>query len=91
MGSILERIFEGDLFPNEHTAPGDPEYRELTGKFSDGMEKFKKDLLAENYSHLEEMEEVMNAASAMEVKQAFCNGMILGIKIMIEVNESDEK
>ena len=91
MDSILERIFEGDLFPNEHTAPDDPDYRELTRKVSDEMERFKKELSAENYSYIEEMEETINAVSAMEVKQAFCNGMILGIKIMIEVNEKSEK
>ena len=91
MDSILDKIFEGDLYPNENTVPSNPEYRALSKKVSDEMENFQKELSTENYSRLEEMIGNVHATSALEVKQAFCNGAALGLKIMNEVYGKDEK
>jgi hypothetical protein len=44
MKSILQELFDGDIYPDELIVPKDPQYHPINQKISDEQEYFKKKL-----------------------------------------------
>ncbi|GBF32095.1 hypothetical protein DCCM_0286 [Desulfocucumis palustris] len=85
MKSILEELYEGNIYPNELIISKDPEYRPLNKKISGMLAMWKKKLSEDEYNQLEKLLDLRSQSSLLEASQSFMYGFKLGALIMMEV------
>lgn len=85
MKSILEKIYYGNLNPEERMVPTDPEYRPLNRKISDLMEEVKQRFSESDFKALEEILDLNGESSSMVTSEAFVQGFRMGALVMMEV------
>ncbi|WP_018751155.1 DUF6809 family protein [Paenibacillus sanguinis] len=85
MKSILERIYYGNLNPEERVVPTDPEYRLLNRKVSDLMEEVKQRFSEDDFATLEKILDMNGESSSMVTSEAFVQGFRMGALVMVEV------
>ena len=91
MKTILEKLYEGNIYPDEFIIPKDPEYRPLNQKISDTIETLKKKLSEDDYNQLENLLDLRSQSSSMDAAASFMYGFKLGAVIMIEVLTGKEE
>jgi hypothetical protein len=87
MRSLLEKLFYGNIRPDEHIHPDYPEYKLLNEKILNVIESYHKKLTAEEYDELEELIDLLGQTTSMFSAAAFTEGFRLGALVMIEVLE----
>lgn len=85
MKTILEELYDGNIYPDELIVPKDPEYPPLREKMSGVLEMWKKKLSEEDYSQFESLLDLRSEMSSMEASASFVYGFKLGALIMLEV------
>ncbi|MFB5676136.1 DUF6809 family protein [Paenibacillus terreus] len=85
MGIVLEKLFYGDLRPNECILPANSEYLSLDQKISSLMDAYHKKLSPEEYDELENLIELLGQSTSIYSAAAYTEGFRLGALIMIEV------
>ena len=85
MKSILEELYDGNIYPDELIISKDPEYHPINQKISDTLEMWKKKLSEDDYKQLEAFMDLRCESSSMEASASFMYGFKLGAVIMIEV------
>lgn len=85
MKSIIEELYYGNLHPEEHIVPSNPEYRPLTRKISALMEEAKQRFSEDDFTTLEEILDLNGESSSMVVSEAFVQGFRMGVLMMVEV------
>lgn len=85
MKSILEELYYGNLNPDEHNVPTDPEYRALTRKISQFMEEAKRRLSESEFAVLEQILDLNGESGSMVASAAFVQGFRMGALVMMEV------
>lgn len=91
MKTILEELYEGNIYPDELIVSKDPEYRPLNKKISDTMEMWKKKLSEDDYNQLEALLDLRSELSSIEASESFMYGFRLSALIMIEVFTGKEE
>lgn len=91
MKTILEELYDGNIYPDELIISKDPEYRPLNQKISDTLEMWKKKLSENDYKLLEALLDLRCESSSMEASASFMYGFRLGAVIMIEVLTGKEE
>ena len=91
MKSILERLYDGEIFPNERIRPHCPEYKAAAKKFHEEVERWEKKLSKEDYEKLEDMQGLLCEEHDYELKAAFVYGFRLGAIIMTEIYDDKTK
>ncbi|WP_432404802.1 DUF6809 family protein [Wukongibacter sp. M2B1] len=91
MKSILEELYDGNIYPDELIISKKPEYRLLNKKISDMLTMWKKKLAEDDYKQLEELMNLQSEASYLEASESFMYGFRLGTLIMIEVLTGKEE
>ena len=87
MGTILKRLFDGEIRPLEGSYPTDPDYLELRGQF-DGKNDLLLNMLNDHGRKL--LEEIIDLRILMDGfmnGDNFSNGFKLGARIMLEILE----
>lgn len=85
MKTILEELYDGNIYPDELIIPKDPGYNLLNQKISDMLEMWKKKLSDDDYKLFEMFMDLRCESSSMEASASFIYGFKLGTLIMIEV------
>ena len=91
MKTILEQLFDGNIYPDELIISRDPEYRPLNKKISATMETWKKKLSEDDFKQLEDLLDLRSQSSSMHATASFMYGFKLGAAIMIEVLTGKEE
>ncbi|NJD02078.1 MAG: hypothetical protein FIA99_05665 [Ruminiclostridium sp.] len=91
MKTILEELFDGNIYPDELIIPKAPEYRFLNKKISDTIETLKEKLPENDYKQLEELLDLRSETSSQDATASFLYGFKLGANIMIEVLTGKEE
>lgn len=83
--SILRQLYQGNVCPQEYTAPDNDSYREAL----DELIEICEELEATMTEHQKVLFEAFELASAMvtdlEQEDYFCKGFVLGAQIMREI------
>jgi hypothetical protein len=85
MKNILEKLYDGHIFPDELIVPEDPEYHSLNKKIAAVMETWHEKLSETDYQLLELLLQLHCESNAMEASASFVYGFKLGAAIMLEV------
>lgn len=91
MKTILEELYDGNIYPNELIVSRNPEYRPLSKKISEVMETWKKKLSEDDFQQLEALLNLRCKSSSMDAAASFMYGFKLGAVIMIEVLTGKEE
>lgn len=83
--TLLKQLYNGEIYPSETINCKAPEYRELSHKISDETEYFKATLSPEDWSRLEQLDDMIHDRSAAYSYENFLYGFRLGVGLMIEV------
>jgi len=75
MKSILQALYDGEIFPDELIVPKDPEYRPIHRKISAEKEYLKQKLTEEDYKRLEKIDNLLCQATSMSAYEAFSYGL----------------
>lgn len=85
MKSILEDLYDGNIYPAELIISKNPEYQTLSRKVSDVMDVWRKKLSEDDYNQLESLLDLRSELGSMEASASFMYGFKLGALIMMEV------
>ena len=85
MKSILQELYDGNIYPDELIISKDPEYQPLSQKVSDVLDIWRKKLSEDDYDQLESLLDLRSELGTMEATASFNNGFKLGALIMMEV------
>lgn len=85
MKSILEELYDGNIYPDELIISKDPEYRPLNKRISDMLAMWKNKLSEDDYNQLENLLDLRSQSGSMEASESFMYGFKLGALIMMEV------
>ena len=92
---ILEKLYNGQIYPFEEIVPQDKEYRTTNRKISEIREYFYENLSPEDREKFEEMNKLSRESAHMEFYANFAYGFRLGVLLMCDVftgyRESDEQ
>jgi predicted metallo-beta-lactamase superfamily hydrolase len=91
MKTILEELYDGNIYPAELIVSKDPEYRPLNQEISNTMKIWRSKLSEGDYEQLEALMDLRCKSTSMEASATFMYGFRLGAVIMIEVLTGKEK
>jgi len=89
--TILEKMYEGKIYPDELIIPKDPEYHTINKKISEALEMWKKRLSEDDFEQLEALLDLRRKSSSMDAAESFMYGFKLGAAIIIEVLTGKEE
>jgi len=89
--TVLEELYDGNIYPDELIISKDPEYQPLNKKISEAMEMWKKKLSEDDYEQLEALMDLHSKSSSMDATASFVYGFKLGAAIIIEVLTGKEE
>ena len=85
MKTILEELYDGNIYPDELIISKNPEYKLLNKRISEMLSMWKKKLSEDDYNQLEKLLDVCSQSSSLEISESFLYGFRLGSLIMVEV------
>lgn len=88
--SIIEELYNDNLYPSARIVSKDPNYRETGGKINDLMAEWKAKLTQEDYDKLVELLDYHHSMHDMDTAASFAYGFKLGASIMFEVFEGQD-
>lgn len=91
MKSILEELYNGNIYPSEGIVSKDPKYRPLNKRISEILSMWKKKLSEDDYNQLETLLDLRSQSTSMEAAETFICGFRLGALMMIEVLTGKEE
>jgi len=91
MKSILQGLYDGEVFPSELILSKDPEYLTVHSKISGEREYFKQKLSEEDGKRLEEFDNLYSRTNSMDSEASFLYGFRLGAMLMVEVFTEKEE
>ncbi len=90
MKSVINKLYDGKIFPAETVAPATDDYWAATYKASKLMDELQEALTAEENKKLEDIRELNMGIIDMESRAIYAEGIRFGIELMIEINRMDE-
>lgn len=72
MKTILEELFDGNIYPDELIISRDPEYYPLNKKISATMEMWKKKLSEDDFKQLEDLLDLRSQSDSMHASASQC-------------------
>lgn len=91
MKSIIEELYDGNIYPDELIVSDDPEYRILSNKLSNMIKAWEKELSEDDNNKLEALLELQNQISGKDAAASFIYGFKLGALIVLEILSGKEK
>ena len=86
---ILERLFNGEIYPAEDVAPQhDGEYVKLGAKVSEQMDRLQKVLSEADYSVVEQLHRDLMSMQLKETEANFGYGLSVGVMLAFELMET---
>ena len=90
MKSVINELYNGEIFPVETETFKDEKYRRTVNKVGHEIEELEELLTKEQYKKLEHMMDMNAEIFNMENRAVFAEGLRLGILLMVEIHRMDE-
>ena len=90
MKSVINELYNGEIFPVETETFKDEKYRRTVNKVGHEIEELEELLTKEQYKKLEHMMDMNAEIFNMENRAIFAEGLRLGILLMVEIHRMDE-
>lgn len=91
MKSILELLYDGEIYLDELIVPKNSKSHEINQKITDALDTWKKKLSEDDFKQLEALLELRSCVDSMDATFSFVYGFKLGVVIMIEVLNGKEE
>lgn len=82
--SLLQQLYDGEVYPSENIKCNTLEYRELGGKIVEEKQYFKATLSPDDWSRFDKLEDMLYERSSAYAFTNFTYGFRLGVGLMIE-------
>ena len=82
--SILQQLYDGEVYPSENIKCYSPEYRELGSKIDEEKQYFKATLSPDDWSRFDKLEDMLYERSSAYSFANFTYGFRLGGSLMVE-------
>lgn len=90
MKSVINELYNGEIFPVETETLKDEKYRRIVNRVGHEIEELEELLTKEQYKKLEHMMDMNAEICSMENRAVFAEGLRLGILLMVEIYRMDE-
>ncbi|WP_256702561.1 DUF6809 family protein [Paenibacillus sp. P32E] len=81
----MKKLYYGNICPDEHIHPENPEYKLLNEKISNSIEAYHKKLTPDEYDELEKLIDLLGQTTSMYSAAAYTEGFRLGALMIMEV------
>lgn len=88
--TILQQLYDGEIFPAEQLNPKQPEYRELCRKRGEKKEYLRERLSERDRERFDEMENISQEIATIYGYEDFTCGFRLGLLIALEITQEPE-
>lgn len=88
--SLLQKLYDGEIYPAEKICVRTPEFKELTRILSDEKQYFMNSLTPDEWKKFESIENLQIEKSSAYAFENFTYGFRLGVKLMIEAFGTDK-
>ena len=88
--TILEKLYNGEIFPCETAVPDTEEYKEKLRQKNQIAEELKKALPADKTELLDRLTALYLSIAEDECKCTYAEGVQFGIDLMMEINRMNE-
>lgn len=85
--SILRQLYQGNICPQEYTAPDNDSYHEAMSELIEICDEFEATLTEHQKVLFEAFELASAIVTDLEQEDYFCKGFVLGAQIMREIEE----
>ena len=85
MKTVLERLYDGEMRPEEINRPTDKAYLRLKREIKESEAGFIKRLDHSESGQFEDFMEMLRQASSMETEDAYIQGMRMGAQLILEL------
>lgn len=82
--TLLQKLYDGEIYPAEQIVPRDPEYRETSRKISDEKEYFQEILTENDRQRFDKLMDSRYETESMDSYESFVYGFRLGVGLMVE-------
>jgi len=82
--SILQKLYDGEIYPSENICVDTPEYHKLNDKLADEKERFIKTLSDNNRDLFKIIEELYDELPEIYSYAGFAHGFKLAVSLMAE-------
>jgi hypothetical protein len=83
--SLLQQLYDGEIYPAEQIVPKSPEYKELLRKLSAEKEYLREKLSESDRERFDEIGSMYLEIASLCSYEDFAYGFRLGVGLMIEV------
>lgn len=88
--TILQQLYDGEIFPAEEINPKQPEYRKLLQKHAMEKDYLRERLPESDRERFDEMENISQEIGDLYSYEDFSCGFRLGLLIALEVTQEPE-
>lgn len=89
--NILDKLYDGEIFPAENAVPNTEEYQEKMRQKNFLIDKLRKTMPSDIIPLLEKLSSLYMSISEEECRYMYAEGVRFGIKLMMDVSYMDEK
>lgn len=82
--TLLQQLYDGEIYPAEQIVPKNPQYRELCRKLGEEKQYLRERLSASDRERFDEMENLTQEIENLYGYEDFSCGLWLGAGLMIE-------
>lgn len=82
--SLLQRLYDGEVYPDEEIVPRTPEYRRIDRAISDEKHYFYDLLNDEGRKHFDRLDDLRYQSSSLFGYENFVYGFRLGVGLIME-------
>ena len=87
--SLLQHLYDGEIYPAENILPKTPEYRKLTHEISDETHYFKDKLSPDDWKRFEKLKDMEDERTSAYIFENFAYGFRLSMGLTIEALLND--
>ena len=81
---VMEKLFNGEIYPSETVVPSGDVYRESNLKIGQILDGFAQTMSKKEYEKIEELMDLINTAENEMNLAQFRYGVSLGVSLMLE-------
>jgi hypothetical protein len=82
--SILQKLYDGKIYPSENIVISNPEYDKLNSELSGKKERFLKNLSDGERENFTEIEDLINELNTIYSYENFAHGFKLAVNLIFE-------
>jgi hypothetical protein len=82
--SILQQLFDGEIYPSENINPSNPKYNEAKKLLAEEIDDFFKTLSGADRERFQKINDLYYEMASIYNYECFAHGFRLAVKLMVE-------